>query len=272
MQGRARLRRQATANNRQMYRAFIPWSGSTGLNRSSQARSSRKYAWPRSYADNTHGDALWALLERARRRVATGAAGSGTFGKQMLTSRQMPCQQAASACWGVPKRSLTGRRQAPGAPAPQEDDPGRCEAQLDPLDAVPALLPAGVVADFGVEPDAWTFWLEHPFVGRVVLRIMQRRAACAAVDGVARAERLHRRRARPQGAGDPLVAAVLLNPTVDVIYELPERNPLIYSHAPHRPLFCGSRLRRWLRPPLRHPSGGRGSSPLPFLLGTRKHM
>ena len=23
--------------------------------------------------------------------------------------------------------------------------------------------------------------------------------------------------------------------------------------------FCGSRLRRWLRPPLRHPSGGRGS-------------
>ena len=55
-------------------------------------------------------DALWALLERALRREATGAAGSGTFRKQMLTSREMPCRQAEAAGRSVPKRSLTGRR------------------------------------------------------------------------------------------------------------------------------------------------------------------
>src|SRR5829696_5773716 len=142
---------------------------------------------------------------------------------------------------GVPKRSLTGRRRAPAAPPPQQDDPGRCEAQLDPLDALPALLPAGVVADLWVEPDTGTLRLEHPLVGRVVLRVVQRRGGSAAVDGVARAKRLHRRRARPEGAGDPLVAAVLLNPTADVVYELPERYPLIYSHTPS-PLFNCNRI------------------------------
>src|SRR5215208_4948443 len=155
----------------------------------------------------------------------------------------MPCRQAVSAGRGVPKRSLTARRRASGATAPQQDDPGRCKSQLDPLDAVPALLPAGVVADLWVEPDAGAFRLEHPFVARVVLRVVQRRGGSAAVDGVARAERLHRRRARPQGACDPLVASVLLNPTADVVYELPERYPLIYSHAPHRPLFLAKDLR-----------------------------
>src|SRR5919112_3021318 len=84
----------------------------------------------------------------------------------------------------VPKHSLTARRRAPGATAPQQDDPGRCEAQLDHLDALPALLPAGVVVNLCVEPDARTFWLEHPFVGRVVLRVVQRRGGSAAVDGV----------------------------------------------------------------------------------------
>src|SRR5215207_105140 len=88
--------------------------------------------------------------------------------------------------------ALTGRR-APGTPAPQQDDPGRCDAQFDPLDALPAFVPAGVVADFGVEPDAGAFRLEHALVGGEVLRLVQRRATCAAVDGVARAERLHRR-------------------------------------------------------------------------------
>src|SRR5215210_3700352 len=67
-----------------------------------------------------------------------------------------------------PKRAvmlaLTGRR-APGAPATQEDDPGRCEAQLDPLGALPALLPARVVADLRVEPHAWALRLEHALVG-----------------------------------------------------------------------------------------------------------
>src|SRR5215218_6677988 len=140
---------------------------------------------------------LWALLERAlRREAADTAGGSGTFREQMLRSRQMPCLQAEAAGRGVPKRSLTARR-APGAPPPQEDDPGRCEAQLDPLDALPAFLPARVVPDFGVEPDAWTCGLEHPFVGGVVLRVVQRRAASAAVDGVARAKRLHRRHLKP---------------------------------------------------------------------------
>src|SRR5215216_2247332 len=138
---------------------------------------------------------------------------------------------------GVPKRSLTGSRRAPGAPASQEDDPGRCEAQLDPLGALPAFVPARVVADLWVEPDAGAFRLEYALVGGEVLRVVQRRSRLAAVDGVARAERLHRRGARPKGAGDPLVAAVLLRPTADVVYELPERNPLFHSHARHRPLF-----------------------------------
>src|SRR5215204_5266963 len=148
----------------------------------------------------------------------------------------MPCRLAEVAGRGVPKRSLTGRR-APGDPAPQQDDPGRCEAQLDPLGAVPAFLPARVVANLWVEPDAGAFRLEHPFVGGEVLRVVQRRSRRAAVDGVARTERLHRRRARPQGAGDPIVAAVLVHPTADVVHELPERYPLIYSHARHHPLF-----------------------------------
>src|SRR5215217_1903623 len=157
---------------------------------------------------------------------------------------------------GVQKRSLTGRRRAPGAPAPQEDDPGRCQAQLDPLGAVPAFLPARVVADFGVEPDTGAFRLEHPFVGRVVLGVVQRRAASTAVDGVARAERLHRRRARAEGAGDPLVAAVLIDPTADIVYELPERDPLIYSHAcpTARYFWLKTRGRHAVGPPLAHAS------------------
>src|SRR5215207_4831182 len=166
----------------------------------------------------------------------------------------MPCRQAEAAGRGVPKRSLTGRRRAPGAPPPQEDDPGRCEAQFDPLGVLPAFVPARVVADFGVEPDAGTLRLEYALVGRVVLRVVQRRGGSTAVDGVARAERLHRRRARPEGAGDPLVAAVLLNPPADVVYELPERCPLIYSHAPHRPLFLA---KDWLAARCRPSSGTR---------------
>src|SRR5215210_544437 len=157
-------------------------------------------------------NALWALLERALQREATGAAGSGTFREQMLTSREMPCRQAQAAGRSVPKRSLTGRRRAPCAPAPQEDDPGRCEAQLDPLGAPPAFLPARVVADLWVEPDAGAFRLEHALVGGEVLRVIQHRSRPAAVDGVARAKRLHRRRASTEGAGDPLVAPVLVDP------------------------------------------------------------
>src|SRR5215207_3129126 len=90
--------------------------------------------------------------------------------------------------------TLRAARRAPGASAADEYDPGRCKTQLDPLCAEPSLLPARVVPDFGVEPDAWTSGLEHPFVGGIVLRIVQRRASSATVDGVARAERLHRRR------------------------------------------------------------------------------
>jgi hypothetical protein len=209
------------------YSPFPLFAGVRGreIPRSSHIRSSRKYAWSRSYADNTHGDALWALLERALRREATGAAGSSTFREHMLTSREMPympCRLAEAADRSIPKRSLTGCRPATGAPAPQEDDPGRREAQLDPPGALPAFLPAGIVAHLGVEPNAGAFWLEHPFVGGVLLRVVQLRIRHAAVNGVARAERLHRRRAGPQGACDPIVAAVLLHPTVDVIFELPE--------------------------------------------------
>jgi hypothetical protein len=177
--------------------------------------------------------ALWALLERVLRREAKGAAGgSSTLGQQMLTSRKMPYRQAEAEARSVLKCLLAGRR-APGAPAPQQDDPARCQAQFDPLGTLPAFVPAGVVAYLGVEPDARTRWLEHPLLGRVVLGVVQRRSRrVAAVDGVARAKRLHRRRARPESAGDPLVALVLLHPAADVVCELPERNPLIYAHAP----------------------------------------
>jgi hypothetical protein len=210
-------------------------------------------------------DALWALLERALRREATGLAGSGTFLREkMLTSRQMPPASGGLRGRGVPKRSLTGRRWAPGAPAPQEDDPGRCEAQFDPLGALPAFLPEGVVADLWVEPDAGTFWLEHPFVGRELLRVVQRRSRRAAVDSVARAKRLHRRRARTEGAGDPLVAPVLVHPTADVICDLPERNPLIYSHARnHLPILGVAGCATGSTRPKRCPTAGRASVPLP---------
>jgi hypothetical protein len=211
-----------------------------------------------------------ALLEQALRTEAAGTAGSAAFREQMLTSEARRAERAHKAPSAVPtsggpkglsvlKCSLTGRRRAPGALAPQEDDPGGCQAQLDPLDAVPALLPARIAPDLWVEPDAGICWLEYALVGRVVLRIVQRRAASATVDGVARAERLHRRRTRPEGAGDPLVAAVLLNPTADVVYELPERNPLIYSHARHRPLFLAPAPGEHLRGLLAAASwGGRG--------------
>src|SRR5215218_2237488 len=96
---------------------------------------------------------------------------------------------------GLPYYTLRAEGGSSSAPTADEHHPGRCEAQLDPLDAVPALLPARGVADFGVGPDTGTFRLEHSFVGGEVLRVVQRRAASAAVDGVARAERLHRRRA-----------------------------------------------------------------------------
>ena len=57
--------------------------------------------------------------------------------------------EAQAAGPGVRKRSLTGRRRAPGDLAPQEDDPGRREAQLDPLGAAPAFVPARILADLG---------------------------------------------------------------------------------------------------------------------------
>src|SRR5215212_6855348 len=198
------------------------------------------FAWPRSYPDNTHGLIMRTPGAGPPDRGYGYRRISSTFHKDMLTSREVPCRQAEAAGRSTPKWWLTGRL-SPGAPAPQEDDPGRGEAQLDPLGTPPALLPARVVPDFGVEPDAWACGFEYPFVERVVLRVVQRRAAGAPVDGVARAERLHRRRARSQGAGDPLVAPVFVYPPANVVYELPERNPLIYSHARHRLLFnCSS--------------------------------
>src|SRR5829696_7536942 len=95
----------------------------------------------RSYADNTHGRIMGSL--------GAGAPERG-YGRRRIW--HVP-RANADKCRGVLKRSPTGRRRAPAAPAPQEDDPGRCEAQLDPLDALPAFVPAGVVADLGVEPD-----------------------------------------------------------------------------------------------------------------------
>src|SRR5829696_6403960 len=132
--------------------------------------------------------------------------------------------------------ALTGSL-TPCGPAPQEDDPARREAQLHPLGALPAFLPARVVADLRVEPHAGFLRLQHPLVGGEVPRVVQRRGSPTPIDSVARAERLHRGGAGAQGGGDPIVAPALLDPTADVVRELPERNPLVYSHAPHRPLF-----------------------------------
>jgi len=64
------------------------------LRTTSPCGRSWKYTLPRSYADRTHGNALWALLERTLRREATGAAGSGTSREHMLTSPEMLCRQA----------------------------------------------------------------------------------------------------------------------------------------------------------------------------------
>src|SRR5829696_4941826 len=165
---------------------------------------------------------------------------------------------------GLPYYTLRAEGGSSGASTADEHHPGRCQAQLDPLGAVPAFLPARVVADFGVEPDTGAFRLEHPFVGRVVPRVVQRRAASAAVDGVARAKRLHRRRACSEGAGDPLVAPVLVDPTADVVYELPERNPLIYSHARnHLPILGVAGCATGSTRPKRCPTVGRASWPLP---------
>ena len=119
----------------------------------------------------------------------------------------------------------------PGAATPEEDDPGRGQVQFDPLRSSPAHLPARVVSDGGVEPDAGAFGLDHPLVRRVFLRFVQRRARPAAIDSVARTERLYARRARPEGGGDPVVASTFIHPTPDVIDELPERNPLACAHT-----------------------------------------
>ena len=158
-------------------------------------------------------DALWALLEQPLRTEAAPTAGSATFREQMLTSVGRRPERAHLL-------ALTGRR-APGALAPQEDDPGGCEAQLNPLGGAPAFVPARIAADLWVEPDAGTCRLQYALVGGELPRIVERRSPRAAVDGVARAERLHRRRACSEGAGDPLVALALLDPTADVVYELP---------------------------------------------------
>src|SRR5918998_1989018 len=89
---------------------------------------------------------------------------------------------------------LKARLGAPyGAAAADEHDPGRGQAQLDPLGAVPALAPARVVADLGVEPDARARRLEHPLVRGVVLRVVQYGPCVTPVDGVAGTEGLHRR-------------------------------------------------------------------------------
>ena len=62
------------------------------------------------------------------------------------------------------RQLLCFRAACPGAAASEEDDPGRGQAQFDPVCAVPVLLPARVVPDGGVEPDAGAFGLDHPLV------------------------------------------------------------------------------------------------------------
>ena len=52
-------------------------------------------------------------------------------------------------------RPRPGRPRASRFPAPQEDYSGRRQAKLHPICALPALLPARVVADLGIEPHAW---------------------------------------------------------------------------------------------------------------------
>jgi hypothetical protein len=59
-------------------------------------------------------------------------------------------QLAANADQRVPL--LRADPGAPRLPAAEKDDPGRREAQLHPLGALPTLLPARVGADLGVEP------------------------------------------------------------------------------------------------------------------------
>src|SRR5215213_7106936 len=129
-----------------------------------------------------------------------------------------------------------GFEAACAASAPEDYYAGRGQPHLDPLRSDPALLPARVVSDGRVEPDARAFWLHRTLESRVFPRLVQRGAGSTAVDGVARPERLYARRASPQGAGDPLVAPALVYPAPDVVDELPERDPLIYAHTHLPPL------------------------------------
>jgi hypothetical protein len=82
-----------------------------------------------------------ALLEQALRTEATVSAGSGTFRKEMLTSEARRAERADKARSAVPTSGgrrperaemlANGSPRTPGALAPQEDDPGGCEAELD---------------------------------------------------------------------------------------------------------------------------------------------
>jgi hypothetical protein len=117
---------------------------------------SAKFAWPRSYAESTHGRLM------SSPGVGTSDRGYGYLRVCYVPRANTDKRRSAVPTSGgrsVPKCLLTARRRAPGAPAPQQDDPGRCEAELDPLGAFPALLPARVAADVGVEPHAWTLGL-----------------------------------------------------------------------------------------------------------------
>src|SRR5215212_10043625 len=84
--------------------------------------------------------------EHEKRACARGRRGPGGIGSGLNRTSRL----RRSEKFGL----------APSAPAPKEDDPGRCEAQPHPLGASPALLPARVRADLRVEPDAsWSLGL-----------------------------------------------------------------------------------------------------------------
>ena len=118
-----------------------------------------------------------------------------------------------------------------------QDDPRGAQAHLDFADPAPAMLPTWIVRDRRVEPCSWscsgpTLGLEHTFVSLVIGRF-GKRAGGLAIDAVTGSKGLYTRRARPEGARNPLVALTLVHPTFDVVNKPPERDPLVYAHAYH---------------------------------------
>jgi hypothetical protein len=136
-----------------------------------------------------------------------------------------------------PRSSVTRpvRRSTPAAAADDNDLRG-AQADLDLADSAPVALPTRVVRDGRIEPCPRNslgapVGFYDALVGLVVDGLGQRGSRVLAVDSVAGSEGLYRRRAGPEGACDPVITPALVHPTLHIVHEFPERNPLVNTHS-----------------------------------------